>query len=186
MREWGRAGRCGAGHWQWHFANIFAFSRVLLPALSPEINFACTCDCSASRKQFPSPLPIPLLPHLLTFAPTATPTHSAVRSRWPGSRDTFASCCIRARQINNLCCLYQTQSRTQNTKQTRRTDRQRGRGWGGGRVKEGAQIKRERERQRQTAKRNTISCCCHRQVSAALPCPVTQVEPRRGTGNSEG
>lgn len=115
---------------------------------------------------------------LLTFAPSATPTHSAVRSSWPGSRDTFASCCIRARQINNLCCLYQTQSRTQN-KHAEQTDKE------GPQIKSGRERERGRaagERQRQTVKRSTISCCCHRQVAGAA---VSSDAGETGQGNGE-
>lgn len=105
------------------FSHLAAF---LLPALSPEINFAaCTCDCFTSRKQHGS----------RCHAHAHVRSSRGRRSSWPGSRDTFASCCIRARQINNLCCLYQTQSRTQN-KHVEWTDKEGGRERGRGRERE--------------------------------------------------
>lgn len=142
-------GGAGRAHWQWHFANIFAFSRVLLPALSPEINFACTCDCSASRKQFPSPLPSPLLPsssHLCSHR-HAHALGSQEQVAWfPGHFCELLHPC----QANQQLMLFISNTK-QNTKhKTNTPNRQTKRkGLGGGGVKEGAQIKRERDRDKQ-------------------------------------
>lgn len=163
-------GRCGAGHWQWHFANIFAFSRVLLPALSPEINFACTCDCSASRKQNPPPLPFSPLPPL----PRPRTRQSGAAGLVPGTLLRAAASAPGKSTTYAVYIKHKAEHKTQN-KHAEQTD------------KEGTQIKREggRKGDRDKQPNATQSAAAVIDKFLALPCPVTQLEQGRRTGNSD-
>lgn len=174
----GSAGRGATGHWQWHFANIFAFSRVLLPALSPEINFACTCDCSASRKQYPLPLPSPCPLSPLLPAPRPRTRQSGAAGLVPGTLLRAAASVPGKSTTYAVYIKHKAEHKTQN-KHAEQTDKE------GPQIKSGRERERGRaagERQRQTVKRNTISCCCHRQVAGAA---VSSDAGETGQGNRE-